>query len=361
MALNPNFAEYAATTLNAWGHNDFTDVFSSHHPLYARLRANGNIIAGGLGLALLEPIMYPDPGGPQVIGVADAYFQTSPSETTGFTNAQWAWCEKLLDISVPQLQLDQQGSDTKRIAWLDSVKKLNTVKFMENLNLDLWRSPTLVGTAGNTRQNIGSLRAYLLNGGASTTGATAPAMPTGGDGGGNSGTITYTTATTVEAAGVVTNVGGIERNQAGGGYWCTPISNASAAAISIQQLTGLYNMAVRNGDSPDLIITTRANFSTLMALFQANQRFLSGKLDDAGFSSMRFMGADIVFDDNCPAKNTFCLNTNYFKWRAGTEAPVFESKPDPYRPIQHWVGRYVGQLISNNLGRVHSRMYNVGV
>jgi len=56
MAMNANFNELATTTLNLWVNTKFANLFTSHKPLWYRLRANQNIVTGGLGIKALEPM-----------------------------------------------------------------------------------------------------------------------------------------------------------------------------------------------------------------------------------------------------------------------------------------------------------------
>lgn len=360
MALNSNWNELATTTLNLWCATDFANVFSSHSPLWYRLRQQKNIQTGGLGLKALEPFEYPDVNGPQVEGVSDPYAEMTPAETYGWTNAEYTWCEKRLSVSIPELTMDLQGSDTQKINHLNAVKDISVKKFLENLNLDLWRGEGAVGAGGASRQYLGSLRAYLNRGDTGTV---------------NPGSVPAPLANQLYAASEpggaaigtspLTMVGGIERNSAQGAYWCTPLYvPGNADTMTQAALNYVYNLAVRNNDYPDLIVMGRNNYGALMAILQGYQRYTDGDLADAGFMSMKYMGADVVFDDNCPANSTagqvFFINTKYIKLRCATLQPKFEYKPDPNRTILNWNARWVGQITSGNLGRVHSRHGKIG-
>jgi len=358
MAQNPNFNELATTTLNLWVSKKFADNFTGQNPLWYLLRKNG-----GLGIKALEPLYYADAGGPQLAGVLDPYAEVLPSATTGFTNAEWQWCEKLLPVSISEMIMDQQGSETSRINYLNTVKDISMKKFMEGLAADLWRAEGLIGTNGQSAGYIGSIRTYLNRGGSSTTNTnTSIILPhqtyAGTD-------IISGSSTTVGGAAIgttpLTNVGGIERNGANGAFWCTPVYNpGSADTLSVDRLNYVYNLAIRDTDEPDLIVMDRQNYGSFMAIQQAFQRYESGGLADAGFSSMKFRGADVVFDDRCPAQQIFFINTNYLKLRCASMAPKFVLKPDPHRPIVNWQARWVGQITSGFLGRSMARHANIG-
>lgn len=359
MALNSNFNELATTTLNLWGSRQFANIFTGHNPLWYMLRKRQNIQQGGLGIKVLEPLQYYDTSGPQVEGVADPYSQLTPMDTTGWTNAEYAWCEKRLSVSIPELIMDQQGSETQRINYLNTVKDISMKKFMEALNTDLWAAEGAAGSDGSSRLTLGSLRTYLNRGGTATTNTS------------NSYVLTeqlYNANAQPGGAAVgttpLTKVGNIERNVANGGLWCTPVANpASTDTLTIAKMNYLYNLAVRDTDHPDLIVMGRGNFGDFMAIYQGYQRFVGNDsgLADAGFESIRFRGADVIFDDKCPTLNIFAINTAYLKLRCASMAPQFKEKPDPHRTILNWNARWVGQISSGHLGRAHARHAKIGV
>lgn len=343
MAINPNFNELLTTTLNLWVSKKFANLFTSHKPLWYRLRQNQNIVTGGLGAKALEPLMYPTTQGPQLEGVVDPYVEMTPMATVGATVAEYAWCEKRLSVSIEELIMDQQGSETMKLNYLnDFVKNISMKKFLEGLNLDIWRAETAVGSNGSTRQYLGSVRTYFNRGLGSDGGAIPPALAEQTGAAVNSG---------------LTLVGNIDRAVAGNAYHSTPIyhTTVNAGQISSLRLNNVISLAVCDPDSPDLIVTTRNNFDEIMAIAQGYQRYPDSALADAGFDAVRYRSCDVVFDQNCPSANLFVINTNYIKLRCNSMQPVFTEKPDPHRTIFNWNARWVGQITSGNLGRVHSR------
>lgn len=356
MAQNPTFNELATTTLNLWVSKNFANAFTGNNPLFYMIRKNGNVQTGGLGIKALEPLMYADPGGPQVEGVADPYTENTPSETVGFTNAEYNWCEKRLPVSIPELTLDKQGSDTQKISHINAVKDISMKKFMERLNFDIWRAEGAVGANGQSSLYLGSILCYLNRGGTSTANQMTTYILTEQtyNGGTQPGGIAVGTTP-------ITNVGNIERNSANGAFWCTPVSNPTVnQTMSLAAMNAGYNMSVRDTDMADLVVMNRSGYGDFMSILQGQQRYTAGGLADAGFDSMKFRGADIVMDDRCPANTVLFLNTSYLKLRVASMAPKFELKPDPYRPIVNWQARWVGQITSGHLGRVHARSANLG-
>lgn len=72
----------------------------------------------------------------------------------------------------------------------------------------------------------------------------------------------------------------------------------------------LYRLCTRGKSTPDLIVTTPALYGEFEASLVAQQRFTSAKLADAGFEALKFHGADVIFDENCPANRMYFLNTD---------------------------------------------------
>lgn len=355
MAINSNFSEQATTTLNLWASKNFANLLTGHNPVFFRMRKNGNVQTGGLGIKALEPVMYFDPTSPVVEGVTNPYNELTPSETKGFSAAEYEWCEKLMSVSIPALTMDQQGSETRKINHLNAIKDSAMKTFNETLASELWRAEGAVGSNGSTRQYLGSLRTYINRGGTLTTwtGLTPTVTEQVYNGGVAPGGAAVGTSP-------LTLVGNIERNRAEGGIWCSPVQYpGSDATLTLANLNYTYNLAVRDNDSPDLIITNRTNFGELMSILQGYQRYTDSALADAGFQSIRYIGADVVFDARCPAKTIFCLNTKYLKLRCESMQPKFEFKPDPYRPILNWQARWVGQLTMNDPAR-SSRHARIG-
>ena len=75
----------------------------------------------------------------------------------------------------------------------------------------------------------------------------------------------------------------------------------------------------RGSDKPDLIIAGNNMYVNFEQSLTALQRYTEPKLAEAGFTSLRYKGADVVFDGghggNCPDDKMYFLNTNYIYLR----------------------------------------------
>lgn len=113
-------------------------------------------------------------------------------------------------------------------------------------------------------------------------------------------------------------VGGI--NRANFSFWKNQVYDAStdggtaATAANIQTyMNALYLECSRGGDKPDLILADSVYYKLFWGSLQAIQRITDSKMADAGFQSMKFAGADVVYEDNTgmPASHMYFLNTDY--------------------------------------------------
>jgi hypothetical protein len=69
-----------------------------------------------------------------------------------------------------------------------------------------------------------------------------------------------------------------------------------------------------------------------LASLQTNQRFADVKKGEAGFDSLKFIGADVVLDGgiegNCGANTAYFLNTNYIHWRPHADRNMVPLSPN---------------------------------
>jgi hypothetical protein len=78
---------------------------------------------------------------------------------------------------------------------------------------------------------------------------------------------------------------------------------------------------------PDLIATDEANYNTLLAILQTQQRFTEGvKTAKAGFSGVHLEGCDVFPDRYCPASNMYALNSAHVGFAIHKKG-MFEKTP----------------------------------
>ena len=134
---------------------------------------------------------------------------------------------------------------------------------------------------------------------------------------------------------VPTNVyGGIDRSTAIGTFWKNQVVDTSGITAATVQSSwnSLYAKLVRGSDRPNLIIVDNSTWQIYMNSLQAIQRFQNTMSADAGFTSIKYMDADVVLDGgiggNAPGNTAFFLNTKYLFWRPHRDRNMVALSPD---------------------------------
>lgn len=94
-------------------------------------------------------------------------------------------------------------------------------------------------------------------------------------------------------------------------------------AVSALNITNYMNQlwlrCSRGADHPDLIIADNNYFNLYWSSLQAIQRITTDGQGQAGYSSLKYMSADVVYDGGigggCPANRMYFLNTDFMKYR----------------------------------------------
>lgn len=359
--LNPQFDNLSVATINNWASDRFEDVYSSHHPVILKIWMNGNakMKGDGHGYGYVAPFYIPVSTGNQPIGIADDYAELPDVQEDGGKSAfRWTPSMHVLQFMIPTYDDRAQGSETEKIDYLQTELDLSITKMLEYQNRMLFAPEGQVGANGMDRRFLASLLCLMNGGGANTTG-TGPVAPLAQQ------------LTVAVGTNPLTNIAGVERNAANAAYQCVCLQNpVTADNPSLQLMNRTYNLAVRGKDSPDLIIMPRDLYGYIETTLQSQTRYgnSDSQLAKLGFEAVRFKGADVVFDDLCPSSalsgvaNTnqiFMLNTKKLKMYYDTMKPQFQLLPDPKRVGKYYRAEMIMQLVSSNLGRVHSRHAHV--
>jgi hypothetical protein len=90
-------------------------------------------------------------------------------------------------------------------------------------------------------------------------------------------------------------------------------------------MNAMWLQTVRGSDAVDLIVAGDEMFQHYEESLQSIQRVASPEMADAGFTAIRYKGADVVYDNNCGAKRMYFLNTGNLFIRAAT-SELFETE-----------------------------------
>lgn len=367
MALsNTNFDGTLATTAPGWIADTFEDMISSNNPFFAMLLEDGEGQVDELGQKAVHPFMFPSTTGPQTAGVVSGYDAVTKANTGGLTAAEYAWAEYYNVLAIEQLDIDKNSGKAQKVNLVKGVLKKGLLDFHEKLNADLWAYPENTNSAG-ARSQLCSIQTLINGGTSATTAGSATPLPR---------TLQTLARAVVVATGTsaVTTVGGVPRAAAGAAYWCPNVIN-TADSFSVNVLSAGNTAASRRKDKPNLIVVTNAVYDRIATLASVGgssggRIYSDSKLANLGFNAFRFGDADIITDDMIPeacfasgtatakGHNIFWINMKYLSLQYKSLKPEVTPLTDD-RPIKSWGVRWVGQVTSGNLGRVHTRHVNV--
>ncbi len=125
-------------------------------------------------------------------------------------------------------------------------------------------------------------------------------------------------------------------------FWQNAVSDQTAVAgLDPSLIQGFWNELwadlVRGMDRVDLIMCDTQVWNAYVSSLQAQQRFTNTMSGDAGFSTLKFMDADVVLDggiyngssgSGAPAGTAFFLNTKYIHYRPHADRNMVPLSPN---------------------------------
>jgi len=290
----PNVSEIMTTTLESRT-KKLADNVSENNAILNRLNARGNVKPFSGGRVIYQELDYAENSTYKRYSGYET-LNISPSEV--FTAAEFDIKQAAVAISISGLEQLQNSGPEQMIDLLES-RIVNAEKtMMNNLSSDFYSD----GTADGGKQ-IGGLQLLIAD------------TPTSG------------------------TVGGINRlnwtfwrNQS---FDATTDGGAAASAANIQSyMNTLYLRCSRGTDHPDLIIADNNYYKAYWESLQALQRVGDSKLADAGFQTIKYMNADVVFDGGyggaAPTNHMYFLNTDYIFWRPHRDRNMVPLNPDRF-------------------------------
>ena len=141
-----------------------------------------------------------------------------------------------------------------------------------------------------------------------------------GDGTGSSGKEIGGLKLLVADSPTTGTVGNINRATAANSWWRNQSASAELTSSNIVgQMDLLYLACSRGTDKPDLIVADNHMYTLYEQALQPLMRFSNPKVADAGFTSLKYKGADVIYDGGqgggCPEKHMYFLNTDYLYLR----------------------------------------------
>jgi hypothetical protein len=305
---SPNLSEIVTTTLRSRT-GKLADSVSKNNALLLRLMKKGKIDPVDGGRTIVQEIEYQENGTYRRYAGYDL-LNISPSDV--FTAAEYDWKQAVAAISISGLE-QMQNSGKEVMIKLLAKRITNAQKTLKNnIALDSYSD----GTADGGKQ-IGGLAVAVPN------------SPTTG---------TY---------------GGI--NRASWPFWqnqkFSSVTDGGGAATSanIQSyMNKLWFKTIRGSDHPDLIMADNLYYGFYLQSLQAIQRITSDEMAQAGFTSLKYMNADVVLDGGfgggAPSNTMYFLNTDYIYLRPHSQRNFVEIGGDRVNPNQDALVKLLGWM-----------------
>lgn len=312
---SPNLSEVVTTTLRNRS-RVLADNVTKNTALLSRLEQKGKIKPVDGGRTIVEELFYAENS---TYTRYSGYDQINIQPSDVITSAEYNYAQAAVAVVMSGLEMLQNSGENAVVDWLDARIENAEMTFRNNMSADIYSD----GTANGGKQ-IGGL-ALLV-----------PDNPTTG------------------------TVGGIPRSL--WPFWrSTKFSGVTdgGAAVSAATIQGYMNrvyLAVsRNNDRPDLIVADNNYFRFYWESLQAIQRITDTRKGVAGFSSLQFMDADVVFDGGIGGAATtnhmWFLNTNYICFRPHSKRNMEVLDPDRFAVNQDAIVKliaFAGNLTLRN-------------
>ena len=140
-------------------------------------------------------------------------------------------------------------------------------------------------------------------------------------------------------------VGGIDR--ANWPFWRNQTQGGVTGAANIQtNMNALYLATARGPDMVDLIVADNNYYTFYWESLQAIQRINQPNQGQAGFMTLKFKDADVMYDGGiggaAPANHMYFLNTDYIFYRPHSQRNMVPLNPDRYATNQDAMVKLIG-------------------
>lgn len=300
--------EIVTTTLrNRTG--KLADNVTKNNALLNRLKKKGKVKTVSGGRTIVQELEYAENG---TFKRYSGYESLNISPSDVFTGAEFNYAQAACAVSISGLEMLQNSGENAIIDLLESRIQNAEKTLVNNIAVDCYSD----GTADGGRQ-IGGLQ--LL----------------------------------VDSTPLTGTVGGIDASQTISAFWrniafdATTDGGSAATSANIQSyMNRVYVQLVRGADKPDLIVADNNYWRLYLESLQAIQRIASDEMAQAGFDSLKYMGADVVLDGGVSGgagTNTmYFLNTDYIYFRPHAERNFTPLGDDRFATNQDAMVKLIG-------------------
>ena len=284
---NSTFTELVSTSFRKHK-KEFADNVTNNNALLARMDQKGRKRVEDGGLTIVSELDYAENSTYQRYS---GYDSLNVSASDVLSAAEYNWKQAAVHITASGRELRINSGDS-RIINLAKSRLTNAMRtFKNNMSSDIYSD----GTSAN---QINGLQALVSDAGTGTVGGI------------NSSTYTFWKNTVQSAASPLS----------GGAI------TVSASTFENPFMLQLWLELVRGSDKPDLIVMANDYFTFFEGSQTSLKRYSSDDKAQAGFVSMKYKTADVIFDggSGIPASTAYFLNTDYLELVCHRDAQMTE-------------------------------------
>ena len=273
---NAVFTELVSTTFRKH-RKEIVDNVSKNNALLRRIYDKGQVRKEDGGLTIAAPLDYAENGTYQRYSGYDV-LNIGASEV--ISAAEFQWRQIAINVVANGMELRTNSGDSRIINLVKSRMKNAMRTFKNNFSADVYSD-------GSLANQINGLQALVANAGTGTVGGI------------DSSTWTFWRNKVQSAAAPLQ-----------GGSAITP------GPTTIESLMlPLWLSLTRGDDQPDLIVMDNNYFTFFEQSQTSIKRYTDETKANAGFVSLKYKGADVIFDggSGIPSNTAYFLNTDYLE------------------------------------------------
>jgi len=274
---NSTFTEMVTTTLRNHP-TEVADNVSDHNALYNRLKSKGKIKKLSGGYEIVRPLDYAENATFQRYSGFDSL---SVGASDVLSAAKFDWVQAAVHVTASGREL-RMNSGKEQLIDLAEARTKNAMRTAaNNMSVDIYSDGALTN-------QMGGLAHIIQTDGTGTVGGIV------------SGTYTFW------------------KNQ----FYECPTAPSSTTIKT--HMNTLWLQCVRGTDKPDLLVSSHDFFAFYWASLQDQQRYATADTAAAGFQTLKYVSADIIFDSNSnfatTAEKMYYVNTDYLELVTHKEA-----------------------------------------
>lgn len=273
---NTVFTELVSTTFRKHS-KEIKDNVSKNNALLRRIYDKGNVRREDGGLTIVAPLDYAENNTYQRYS---GYDVLNVGASDVISAAEYQWRQIAINVVASGLELRTNSGDARIINLVKARLKNAMRTFKNNFSADVYSDGTLAN-------QINGLQALVSDSGTGTVGGI------------DSSTWAFWKNKVQSAAAPLQ-----------GGAGITPSSTTMESLM-----LPLWLALTRGDDQPDLIVMDNNYFTFFEQSQTSIKRYTDETKADAGFVSMKYKGADVIFDggSGIPANHAYFLNTDYLE------------------------------------------------